>query len=208
MQNAPPRLPSRGAASIQRSSSGAVDEPAERGRRSRRTRRGRSPTPSSHDTSGGADRQRRDEVPPRQARRRGRAARLGPQPAAEVGEGVVDGGLHGVERRPADGVGEQRRVERARPTAAAGRRRTASPLIAFIAAAHGTATSRPRRHLGVVGGRGARPGRRAWRGRARPASAAARCDRRGTRRGAASCDVTSRRAAGPTPPSRSVASSA
>ena len=45
------------------------------------------------------------------ARRRGEAPRLGPEVAAEVGQHPHDGCGHGVERRPVDVVGEQRRLE-------------------------------------------------------------------------------------------------
>ena len=66
---------------------------------------------------GAGERQRRHEVPPRQAAGRVVAvqARLRAHPATQVGERGAHGGLHGVERRSARAVGEQRCIERRRP---------------------------------------------------------------------------------------------
>ena len=138
MQNAPPVLPSRGSASIHRSSTARSTSPPSVGlnslNASRTIRR-----PSSHDRSAAADRQRRDEVPPRQAAARVVAveARLDAHPAAEVGERRDDADCI------ASNVG--RLTLLANSDASSGdaqfRRRLivfASPLIAFIADATGS----------------------------------------------------------------------
>ena len=161
MQNAPPRLPSRGPASIQRSSRARSTSPpscgAVRAERRADDRRRRRPTTIAD----GRHRQRRDQVPPRQRRRRGRAAR--PWPASSAGS---RGARRSTAACIASNVG--RLTALANSEASSGdvppRRRLtslASPLIAFIAAAHGHGdlSARPpaRRRRRPAG----QPGRRA-----------------------------------------------
>ncbi len=77
--------------------------------------------------------------------------RLDPHPAPEVRQRIADGRLHGLERRPADAVGEQRRVERRLPTPPAVHR-VRLALDGVHRRGDGHLDGRPRPHLGFVGG--------------------------------------------------------
>ena len=151
MQNAPPRLPSRGSASIHRSSMARSARPPSSRASSGRT----TPAPRSQPVVprhvGRRDRQRGEQVPPRQAAVVAVQAGLDPHPAAEVGERGVDGGLHRVERGPVDGVGEQRRVERVGPAAAVVDD-VGLALDGVQRRGAGGGDRRPRRQLGVERG--------------------------------------------------------
>ena len=99
------------------------------------------------------NRARGDEIPPRQTRLRIAAVErvLGPHPPPEVGQRVAYRRLHRVERRPADGVGEQRGVERVVPVApAVDDRRLALDRVDRCGTWHGDLG--PGGQLGGVGG--------------------------------------------------------
>ena len=200
MQNAPPALPSRGPASIHCSSSARVDESAELGAvLGEGVAHGRDafvPGSVAGATGHGATRSHHRSPPPEPDACRPALARIQRRKSAER---VGHGRLHRVERRPADGVGEQRGVERVVPLAApVDDRRLALDRVHRRGARHGDL--RPRHHLGVVGGLPDGADRRRWRGRARPASAGAACPSAARPRQSAG---TSRRVAGsPTPSTR------
>ena len=169
-----------------------VDEAAERRAVRRRTPSRTMPTPSSQLIRPGRDRQRRDEVPPRQRARRGRAG--APWCASTRGSAGSDASIADC---IASNVGAATRCWRT-ATRRAGesqpRRRLtmlASPLIAFIAAAHAVATfghaAISASYAGAPDGR-VGVGGEAAHGRHRQSSRA----RRAARRRRSSCDVTSR----------------
>ncbi len=191
MQNAPPRLPSRGPASIHRSSTARSTRPPSGGLYALNAPRTMS-RPSSQRrlapvrTGSGANRSHHGSAPPCAVQ-----PGLGAHPAPEVGQ-------RRRRRPPAwrrtwrrlDAVGEQRRVERARPAAAA-----VHDVGLALDGVHRRGARARRPWARPPARRRTRPGaplgRRAWRGRGPPPSAAARRCRRGTHTSAASCDVTS-----------------
>ena len=128
--------------------------------------------PSSHEIVRGGERAAARRGPTTAAPRRGRAA--GPSiriHRRKSGSEATTARLHRVERRPADAVGEQRRVEWRLPLAAA-----VDDVGLALDRVHRRrdrrGDRRPRRHLGVVGGLADERRRSSWRVRGRPASAA------------------------------------
>ena len=122
MQNAPPRL----AVARRGVDPPLVERPVDEAGRARRCT-WRTPSRTDVDALVPRDRRRRrdgqrgDEVPPRQRRRRGRAAPpWSASTARKSGSAAVTAACIASNVGAADAVGEQRRVERRRPSAAAG----------------------------------------------------------------------------------------
>ena len=94
-----------------------------------RTPGGRCPDRPSTRLELGCERQRREQVVPRQGTGASVQPGLGTHPSAEVRKRLVDRRLHRVERRSADVVGEQRGVDRAVPAVVDGSRRWPRPSL-------------------------------------------------------------------------------